>query len=64
LTYGLGRGLTASDMPAVRTIARDAQRDGYRFSAIVLGIVRSVPFEMRIKGAGEEGVRAAQNRDE
>jgi hypothetical protein len=75
LTYALGRGLTASDMPAVRTIARDAQRDGYRFSAIVLGIVRSVPFEMRIKGAGEEGgVRAAnpnananrqaQNREE
>jgi hypothetical protein len=47
LTYALGRGLTASDMPAVRTIARDSQRDGYRFSAVVLGIVRSVPFQMR-----------------
>ena len=60
LTYALGRGLSASDMPAVRTIARDAQRDGYRFSSIVLGIVRSVPFQMRIKGAGDEGVRGSE----
>ena len=35
---------------AVRTIARDAQRENYRLSAVVLGIVRSVPFQMRIKG--------------
>jgi len=47
LTYALGRGLTASDMPAVRAIVRDARRDNYRFSSIVLGIVRSVPFQMR-----------------
>ena len=47
LTYALGRGLTAADMPAVRGIVHDAQRDGYRFSSIVLGIVRSVPFQMR-----------------
>ncbi len=47
LTYALGRGLTASDMPAVRAIVRDARRDNYRFSSIVLGIVRSVPFRMR-----------------
>jgi mono/diheme cytochrome c family protein len=59
LTYALGRGLDAPDMPAVRAIARDSQRDGYRFSSIVLGIVRSVPFQMRIKGAADEGVRAA-----
>jgi mono/diheme cytochrome c family protein len=74
LTYALGRGLTAADMPAVRTIARDARRDNYRFSSVVLGIVRSVPFQMRIKGAADEGVRAAnpnlntnrevQNREE
>jgi hypothetical protein len=59
LTYALGRGLTAADMPAVRTIARDAQRENYRFSSVVLGIVRSVPFQMRLKGAGNEGVRVA-----
>jgi len=47
LTYALGRGLTASDMPAVRAIVRDARRDNYRFSSIILGIVRSAPFQMR-----------------
>jgi hypothetical protein len=51
--------LTAADMPAVRTIARDAQRENYRFSAVVLGIVRSVPFQMRIKGATDDASRAA-----
>jgi mono/diheme cytochrome c family protein len=64
LTYALGRGLTAADMPAVRTIARDAQRDNYRFSAVVLGIVRSVPFQMRIKGATEEASRVASGKSE
>jgi hypothetical protein len=59
LTYALGRGLTAADQPAVRAIARDAQRDNYRFSSVVLGVVRSVPFQMRIKGAGGEGLRVA-----
>ena len=59
LTYALGRGLTAADMPGVRTIARDAERENYRFSAVVLGIVRSVPFQMRIKGAAEEATRVA-----
>ncbi|HEY1309076.1 MAG TPA: DUF1592 domain-containing protein [Vicinamibacterales bacterium] len=55
LTYALGRGLTAADMPALRTIVRDAQRDDYRFSSIVLGIVRSVPFQMRVKAPAGEG---------
>jgi mono/diheme cytochrome c family protein len=47
LTYALGRGLSAADMPAVRTVVRDARRDDYRFSSIVLGVIRSVPFQMR-----------------
>jgi hypothetical protein len=51
LTYALGRGLIAADMPAVRSIVRDAGRDEDRFSAVVLGIVRSVPFQMRVKGS-------------
>ena len=34
-------------MPAVRTIVRDAQSTNYRFSSIVLGVVRSVPFQMK-----------------
>jgi mono/diheme cytochrome c family protein len=47
LTYGLGRGLDYYDMPAVRSIVRDAAQSNYRFSAIVIGIVRSTPFQMR-----------------
>jgi len=47
LTYGLGRGLEYYDMPTVRGIARDASRSNYKFSSIVLGIVKSTPFQMR-----------------
>jgi hypothetical protein len=63
LTYALGRGLVAADMPAVRAIVRDGARDNYRFSSIVLGIVRSVPFQMRLKSPAGEGsaTRTAQN---
>jgi hypothetical protein len=49
LTYALGRGLGAEDMPTVRTIVRSAARTNYRFSSIVAGIVRSTPFQMRVK---------------
>jgi hypothetical protein len=47
LTYGLGRGIEASDMPVVRGIVRSAARTENRFSAFVLGIVNSAPFQMR-----------------
>ena len=47
LTYALGRGLEYNDAPAVRGIARGAASDGYRFSTLILGIVRSAPFQMR-----------------
>lgn len=47
LTYALGRGLEASDMPAVRQILRDSEPSGYRFSAIITGVVTSVPFTMK-----------------
>jgi hypothetical protein len=48
LTYALGRGLDYKDMPAVRKIVRAAAADNYRFSGIVMGIVRSTPFQMRM----------------
>ena len=51
MTYALGRGLTYTDMPTVRAIARGAERDNNRFSAIVLGVVRSAQFQMRTKAA-------------
>jgi hypothetical protein len=49
MTYGLGRGLQHYDMPVVRDIVRDAAPQGNRFSALVMGIVKSTPFQMRRK---------------
>ena len=49
LTYASGRAVQYQDMPAVRAIVRDAARDKYRFSSLVLGIVKSTPFQMRTK---------------
>ncbi|MEO8259932.1 MAG: DUF1592 domain-containing protein [Acidobacteriota bacterium] len=47
MTYALGRGVEYYDAPAVRAILRDAAPRDYRFSSIVLGIVKSAPFQMR-----------------
>jgi hypothetical protein len=47
LTYALGRGLEYYDLPAVREIRRKAGEGDYRFSALALAIVDSVPFQMR-----------------
>ena len=47
LTYALGRGLEHYDMPTVRSIARSGAAVDIRFSTLVLGIVKSVPFQMR-----------------
>ena len=55
MIYALGRGLAAYDMPVARGIVRGAGRNNYRFSSIILGIVKSPPFQMRVKagtGAG------------
>jgi hypothetical protein len=63
LTYALGRGLQYYDMPAVRAIVRDAARNEYRFSAVVLGIANSTPFQKKVTVADERNtqVRAAAN---
>ncbi|HUA84158.1 MAG TPA: DUF1592 domain-containing protein [Bryobacteraceae bacterium] len=47
MAYGLGRIVDYHDEPFVRAVVKDAAKDDYRFSSIVLGIVRSIPFEMR-----------------
>ena len=49
LTYALGRGVQYYDMPAIREVLRNAASTNYRFSSIVLGIVKSVPFQMKEK---------------
>jgi hypothetical protein len=55
LMFATGREAHYYDMPAIRAITRDAGRTDYRFSSIVLGIVNSQPFQMRIKKSAEEG---------
>jgi hypothetical protein len=47
LTYALGRGVEYYDQPAIRKILREAAGSDYRWSSLVLGIVRSTPFQMR-----------------
>ena len=49
LTYALGRGLEAYDMPVVRRIVKKAAQSDYRLSSVVMGIVESAPFQMRTK---------------
>jgi hypothetical protein len=51
LMYGVGRETKYYDMPVVRSVMREAAHDRYRFSDLVLGIVRSAPFQMRVKEA-------------
>ena len=49
MTYGLGRGLTYHDMPTIRSVVRSSEANKYRFSAVVLAIVKSEPFRMKVK---------------
>jgi hypothetical protein len=53
LMYAVGRTAHHYDMPAVRAVTREAARTDYRFSALVLAIVKSDPFQMRIRKAEE-----------
>ena len=57
MTYALGRRVETYDMPAIRTIVKDAARNGYKMSAFINGVVRSVAFQMGRAPAAD--VRAA-----
>jgi mono/diheme cytochrome c family protein len=57
LTYALGRSLGWSDEATLRKITRDAAKTNYKFSSMVMEIVKSVPFQMR--QAGQQNVAAA-----
>jgi len=54
LTYALGRTLEYHDMPTVRAIVREAAKDDYRFSSLVIGVVKSMPFQMKMVPVGDE----------
>jgi hypothetical protein len=49
MMYGVGRETKYYDMPAVRTVMRDAAKNRYRFSDLILGVVKSAPFQMKVK---------------
>jgi hypothetical protein len=59
LTYGIGRALKYYDMPVVRSIAREAARNDNHFSSLILGIVKSDPFQMRVKQSQPQAQLAA-----
>jgi mono/diheme cytochrome c family protein len=62
MTYALGRGLGAYDMPSVRAIVRDSAANSYRFSSIVLGIVDSAAFQQRttaVPSGADPAIRTA-----
>ncbi len=60
MTYALGRGVEYQDMPLVRSIVRESAGGNYNFSSIVLGIVKSAPFQMNTKTADDNQQRAAR----
>jgi hypothetical protein len=52
MIYALGRGTEYYDMPLIRSIVRDAEKNNYRFSSLVLGVVKSEPFQTNMKSSG------------
>ena len=54
MTYGTGRALRYYDMPVVRQIVRDAAKSDYHVSSLVLGIVKSDAFQMKMKTVGSK----------
>jgi hypothetical protein len=59
LGYALGRAVHYYDLPAVRTIVRDAAASDYRWSSLILGIIKSTPFRMRRSGSEDSREPAA-----
>ena len=59
--YGLGRGTEYSDMPLIRSIVHQAEQNNYRFSSLVLGLVKSDAFQMnqKLQSSTGEGTRPA-----
>ena len=53
MTFGLGRGVEYEDMPVIRSIVRDADKNDDRFLSILMGIIKSAPFQMRTKEVEE-----------
>jgi hypothetical protein len=64
MAYALGRRVEHYDMPAVRKIVREAEAEGYRMSAFVLGVVKGPAFRMKAATKQEPSARAQRERSE
>jgi mono/diheme cytochrome c family protein len=64
LIYALGRGLEPADQPVVRRIVRQAAATNYSMQSIVLGIVRSTPFQMRTATSGPSSTLASLSQSQ
>jgi len=54
MTFALGRGTEYFDMPVIRSIVRDSEKSNYKFSSLVMGIIKSAPFQTRVKLAADK----------
>ena len=61
LTYALGRGAEYYDMPTVRSIVKGAAADNYKLNSLIIGIVKSPPFQMNIR-TDDGGAQSASMR--
>jgi hypothetical protein len=62
LTYALGRSIDYTDNPTIRKITREGASNDYRWSSIILGIVKSTPFQYI--GGETAGRQGTTNKDE
>jgi len=61
MTFSLGRGVEYEDMPVIRSIVRNADKEDDRFLSILMGIVKSAPFQMRTKEVEESASNGLGN---
>jgi hypothetical protein len=62
ITYALGRGVEYQDMPTLRSVLREAAGNKYKFTSIVMGIVKSAPFQTNMKTVDVSNTPATQQR--
>jgi uncharacterized protein YceH (UPF0502 family) len=53
MTFSLGRGVEYEDMPVIRSIVREADKNDDRFLSLLMGVIKSAPFQMRTKQVEE-----------
>jgi hypothetical protein len=53
MTFSLGRGVEYEDMPVIMQIVRNADKNNDRFQSILMGVIKSTPFQMRTRMSDE-----------